>query len=439
MKTRPNILYIHSHDTGQVIQPYGYPVSTPNLQKLAEEGVLFRKSFTVSPTCSPSRSALLTGMYPHNNGMTGLAHRGWSLNDYKQHLIHQLRNHGYSSTLIGTQHITGFGDEDRIGYDSAQSFLNTEDRVSTAIDFFSQAPTQPFFLSLGFYETHRDFYDPDPEIGGMLEDLRYVRPPSPVPDNENTRQDMAQYAATVRYLDQCYGRVLEVLDRTSLKDNTLVICTTDHGIAFPGMKCTLTDHGIGVLLIIRGPGGFLGGKVINAMVTNLDILPTLYDLLGLQAPSHLQGKSLLPLIHQETTQIHNEIYGEVNYHAAYEPQRSVRTERYKYIRYFGVRETPTLPNCDNSLSKQVWLDHGWADRARDQEQLFDLIFDPNETHNLVNDPDYKVVLKEMRQKLVQWMKETDDPLLNGPVPAPKGAVVNAEDAISPEEPTIPAS
>ena len=86
MKQPPNIIYMHSHDTGQYIQPYGYPISTPNLQRLAEEGVVFRNSFTVSPTCSPSRAALLTGLYPHNNGMTGLAHRGWSLNDYTQHL-----------------------------------------------------------------------------------------------------------------------------------------------------------------------------------------------------------------------------------------------------------------------------------------------------------------------------------------------------------------
>jgi arylsulfatase A-like enzyme len=113
--SRPNILYIHSHDTGRYIQPYGFDVPTPNLQKLAGEGILFRQAFDAAPTCSPSRAALLTGQCPHNNGMLGLAHRGFSLNDYNQHMIHWLRPHGYRSTLIGVQHIAK--DPHVIGYD----------------------------------------------------------------------------------------------------------------------------------------------------------------------------------------------------------------------------------------------------------------------------------------------------------------------------------
>ena len=98
---RPNILYIHSHDTGRYVQPYGYAVPTPNIQRLAEEGVLFRQAFCASPTCSPSRACLLTGQYAHNNGMLGLAHRGFSLNDYSHHLLHTLRRVGYVSALAG--------------------------------------------------------------------------------------------------------------------------------------------------------------------------------------------------------------------------------------------------------------------------------------------------------------------------------------------------
>ena len=118
---RPNILYIHSHDTGRYVQPYGHAVATPCLQSLAEEGVLFRQNFCINPTCSPSRAALLTGCYPHENGMTGLAHRGWSLNDYSQHIIHTLRKEGYLSVLAGAQHIASHTGEKRawqtIGYD----------------------------------------------------------------------------------------------------------------------------------------------------------------------------------------------------------------------------------------------------------------------------------------------------------------------------------
>src|SRR3954453_18517055 len=112
---RPNILYLHSHDTGRYIQPYGYAVPTPNLQKLAAEGFLFRQAFDAAPTCSPSRASLLTGQCPHSSGMLGLAHRGFSLNDYGQHVIHTLRKAGYNSALCGLQHIAR--DPKIIGYD----------------------------------------------------------------------------------------------------------------------------------------------------------------------------------------------------------------------------------------------------------------------------------------------------------------------------------
>ncbi len=102
MRNQRNILYMHSHDTGRYIQPYGCGIPTPNLQTLAEEGVLFRQAFCANPTCSPSRAALLTGSYPHQNGMFGLAHRGWSLDDYSQHLVHTLTAHGYAAALAGS-------------------------------------------------------------------------------------------------------------------------------------------------------------------------------------------------------------------------------------------------------------------------------------------------------------------------------------------------
>ncbi|HYA98698.1 MAG TPA: sulfatase-like hydrolase/transferase [Ktedonobacteraceae bacterium] len=104
--SHPNILYIHSHDTGRYVQPYGHAISTPNIQHLAEQGILFRKAFCVAPTCSPSRAGLLTGQYAHCSGMTGLAHRGFSLSDYNQHVVHTLRKAGYYSALIGEEHLS---------------------------------------------------------------------------------------------------------------------------------------------------------------------------------------------------------------------------------------------------------------------------------------------------------------------------------------------
>jgi N-sulfoglucosamine sulfohydrolase len=427
---RPNILYIHSHDTGRIIQPYGHAVPTPNLQRLAEQGILFRQNFCAAPTCSPSRAALLTGQCAHSSGMLGLAHRGFSLNDYNQHIVHTLRDVGYRSTLIGVQHVAM--QHATIGYDQivmVNSF-HAEHVAPAAIEYLGGGPQEPFFLSVGFAETHREFPEPGPQ-----EDPRYCRPPAPLPDTDRTRRDMAAFKASARILDRGIGAVLDALEANGLAEDTLVICTTDHGIAFPGMKCNLTDHGIGVMLIMRGPGGFTGGRVNDAMVSHVDLFPTICDLLEIEPPGWLQGKSMMPLIRGKVEQINDAVFAEVTYHAAYEPQRAVRTRRWKYIRRFDDRQSPVLPNCDDGFSKDVWLEHGWQDRAPASEQLYDLIFDPNEARNLAGELSMAGVLEEMRGRLDRWMRATDDPLLHGRVPAPAGARVNDPDGLSPDEPT----
>jgi arylsulfatase A-like enzyme len=244
---------------------------------------------------------------------------------------------------------------------------------------------------------------------------------------------MARFKASAAEFDRGVGAVLDALDANQLAENTLVICTTDHGIAFPGMKCNLTDHGIGVMLIVRGPHGFAGGQVCDALVSHVDLFPTLCDLVGIDRPAWLQGRSLMPLVRGEADQIREQIYAEVTYHAAYEPKRAVRTRRYKYIRRFDERSRPVLPNCDDSPSKDLWLAHGWAERPPAAEQLYDLIFDPNEACNRASDPAMREVLDDMRRRLERWMHDTDDPLLHGPVPAPPGARANDPDGISPRE------
>jgi arylsulfatase A-like enzyme len=246
---------------------------------------------------------------------------------------------------------------------------------------------------------------------------------------------MAAFKASAHKLDQGIGAVLDALEANGLAEDTLVVCTTDHGVAFPGMKCNLTDHGIGVMLIMRGPGGFTGGQVSDGMVSHVDLFPTICDLVEIEPPGWLQGRSMMPLVRGKVGQINDEVFAEVTYHAAYEPQRAVRTRRWKYIRRFDERPSPVLPNCDDGLSKDVWLEHGWQNRAPAPEQLYDLIFDPNEAHNLAGDPSTITVLEEMRGRLDRWMRATDDPLLRGPVPAPAGARVNDPDGLSPGEPT----
>ena len=423
---RPNIIYLHSHDTGRYVQPYGYDVPTPNIQRLADEGILFRQAFCAAPTCSPSRAALLTGQSAHSSGMTGLVNRGFGLADYSQHMLHTLRGAGYYSCLAGLQHLAK--DPTVLGFDEIRKPENNhvQNVAPTAIEFLNKPAQQPFFLDIGFFENHRKFPEPGP-----LDDPRHCRPPAPLPDTPETRYDMAAYRTMARDLDEGIGAILYALDATGLADNTLIINTTDHGVAFPGCKCNLTDHGMGVMLIMRGPGGFTGGKICDAMVSHIDIFPTLCDLLEIDEPAWLQGTSMLPLINDEAAEINDAVFAEVSYHAAYEPQRAVRTQRYKYIRRYVEHDGPILPNCDDSPSKDVWLQHGWQERSIAPEQLYDVVFDPNETSNLIADSAHQSVLKDLRARLDQWMEETDDPLLQGPVIPPGGAQVTLASESSP--------
>jgi arylsulfatase A-like enzyme len=245
---------------------------------------------------------------------------------------------------------------------------------------------------------------------------------------------MAAFKASARSLDQGIGAVLHALHDFGLVEDTLVLCTTDHGIAFPGAKATLTDRGIGVMMIVRGPSGFSGGKVIDAQVSHLDVYPTLCELAGVEAPGWLQGSSLMPLVRGEVERQHEEIFAEVTFHAAYEPQRAVRTERWKYIRRFDDYPGPVLANCDDSESKNQLVVAGWGEREVPRERLYDLVLDPAEGDNLAARPEFAEQLTDLRARLERWMQETDDPLLEGPVEPPPGAFVNEQQQVSPNEP-----
>jgi hypothetical protein len=368
---------------------------------LADQGVLFREAFCAAPTCSGSRASLLTGQYCHNNGMMGLAHRGWTLNDYGKHWVHTLREAGYRSVLIGEQHIST--DPRVIGFDRVVEVDShrAEAVAPTTIETLHQQPEGPWFLSVGFFETHRSFFAPT-----SVRDTLYSLPPTGLPDVPATRRDMAAFKASARSLDQGIGAVLHALHDLDLTDNTLVLCTTDHGVAFPNAKATLYDRGTGVMMLARGPGGFTGGKVLDAMVSHLDVYPTICELAGIGPPSWLQGKSLMPIVRGETDRLHDAIFAEITYHAAYEPQRSARTERWKYIRRFHDYPHPVLANCDDSASKDLWVEHGWGERLVPEEQLY-TCSSLRRGRNLAGDLVARRCADRDARALQTWMRETE--------------------------------
>lgn len=439
MADQPNILFMHSHNTGTYVEPYGHAVPTPHLQKLSEEGVLFRKAFATAPTCSPSRASFLTGMFPHSSGMLGLAHRGFSMSNYDWHAVRVLKAQGYFTASAGVEHTAP--DLDSIGYDVILSGLDTNypnqpnriDPADAVVDFLNHVSDQPFFINLGLNETHRPFHEAEPDTY-PAERAQFCVPPRPLPDTPETRADTADFKASARVMDDAFGKVLKALDENGLRENTLVCCFADHGLQFPRNMCNLTDHGLQVYCVVRGPGGFEGGREVNALVSLMDLLPTAYELAGIVQPEHVQGVSLVGLVNEDEDTVHDAIFGEVSYHAAYEPMRCVRTERYKYIRRYDGREKLVLPNVDDTPTKAFLLDHDWEDQPRDQEMLFDLMFDPDEAHNIIVCEDVADVVSDLQIRLDAWMQATDDPLLpDGKVVAPRGSRVNDSDGRSPNE------
>lgn len=434
---RPHIVYLHTHDTGRFVEPYGYPVPAPRLQRFAREGVLFRQAHSAAPTCSPSRAALLTGQSPHEAGMLGLAHLGFDLNDRQQHLIHTLRPAGYTTAMIGVQHVAdGPREGDTLGYDE---HLEAPDHLAAsyaavAADYLARDHDQPFFLSVGLVETHilvRDghtFGYPPRE-----EDLRTARPPAHLPDTPSTRRDWASYLASAKAADAAFGTVLDALEEHGLAQDTLVVVTTDHGVPLPGMKSTLSDLGTGVMLMMRGPGGFTGGRVVDDLVGQIDLFPTLCDLLEIPPPAWLTGRSLLPLLRGEDTG-HEHLFSEVTYHVAYDPQRSVRTRRHRYVRRFDGRTRPVLPNVDDCPTKDELVAGGTAHWPVPTEALHDLLLDPGETVNLLAAaapaPEILAERDRLDALLLEWMQTSHDPLLDGPVPQPRGYPYRDPDDVS---------
>ena len=289
----------------------------------------------------------LTGQLPHNNGMMGLAHRGFALRRPEQHLAQFLGRNGMETALCGIQHEGA--DVTALGYGQvlAQGAHSDAERAQEAVRFLSArtADSAPFFLSVGFSESHRAYAkhsDINPD---------FVQVPPCLPDTAETRADMADYMTSVREVDRCMGLVLDALRDSGLWEDTILLLTTDHGIAFPHMKCNLYDTGTGVTLCIKPAGNWCTPRALDALVSQLDVFPTLCDLLHLEKPDWLQGTSLLPLLLGEKEEVRGELVTEVTYHAAYEPLRALRTQRYTYIRRFDEEFCrPVLPNIDASPS-----------------------------------------------------------------------------------------
>jgi N-sulfoglucosamine sulfohydrolase len=424
---RPDVFVITCHDMGRHLGCYGVrTVRSPNLDRLASSGARFDAAFCSAPQCSPSRASLATGRYPHSHGVMGLAHGsfGWDLNPGERHVAALLREHGYHCHLFGLQHVTP--DPARLGFHSLHAQPGEEGAggaaaptVAAAFERFVQAPQAgaPLYVEINFVEPHRPY-----DFGGVGPDrtLGVVVPPY-LPQTGEAELEMAALQGAIHEVDRAIGSVVTALDGSRLSERpSLLVFSADHGIAMPRAKCTLYDPGIAIALLVRwrGEGGTAGIEVLD-LVSNVDVVPTIFEAAGLPSPQHAQGISLLPLLRGESRPGRDAVYAEKTFHSYYDPMRCIRTDRFKYIRSFEAAFAVEVPG-DVQQGAIFRADPSPYSADRDQPvELYDLREDPWEQDNLAGRHAVREVEAELAGRLWRWMAETRDPLLSGPTPSPR--------------------
>lgn len=430
-----NILIIHSHDLGRFLGCYGTStVDTPRLDQFAEESTLFESAFSTSPHCSPARASLFTGNYPQTHGVLGLAHApfDWDLHNPGSHLAHRLQGHGYRSELIGVHHESrDFADDEvarRLGFDRVRTGGSRDVVVARSNEAMIAAASsgQPFYLQIGFDEPHRIPSALDqPGIMGFLapgvepDSSRGYTVPGYLQDDAGAREEIAELQGAVNFLDHGVGEILDRLEQLGLHDDTIVVFTTDHGLALPRAKCTLFDSGLGVALLVRVPARSpWQGRRITGLVSHVDVVPTLLDLLGLNASAEMEGESLVPMVEADDPG-RNHVFGQFSFHTYYDPKRSVRSATHKLIVNFS--NAPSVMDPTQSWqhrSAPVQL-RGPAISTSEIFEFYELGSDPDELNNLAPEQWDGEILAGLAAALLAWMHQTTDPLLESAAISPR--------------------
>lgn len=408
-----NVLIVHWHDLGRYLGAYGHPdVSSPRLDRLAAEGILFTRAHATAPLCSPSRGSLFTGRYPQNNGLIGLAHHGWEYRDGIRTLPQILSEYGWYSALFGMQHETSY--PKRLGFDEFDVSNSYCDYVAEKADEWLRQSAedlvgQPFLLTAGFFETHR----PYPRDRYTPADSAEVEPPDYLPDTPEVRGDLADFYGAISAADTAVGRLLDALADTGLDATTWVVFFTDHGPPFPRAKSTLYDAGTGIGMIIRPPANRrLAPRVYDELFSAVDLVPTLLALLGIDAPADADGVSHARVLLEpgrRTTPVREHVYTMKTYHDSFDPIRAIRTKEYSYIENYVPRPLLDLPrDIEESPSGQAVAPFVTAPRP--ERELYDLRSDPTETTNLLADDgtDADDIASNLAVLLHDWRQRTGD-------------------------------
>lgn len=416
---RLNVLWIFGDDLGVEVGCYGQPlVKTPNIDRLASEGVRFTRAYTTAPVCSASRSGIATGMYQtaigaHNHR----SHRGdnYRLPGGAKTVAEYFRDAGYFTCNDKGSGVGGTGKTD----------YNFEcDKPFDGTDWRQRKDGQPFYGQINFSQPHRGF---KPDADNPIDPAKVELPPY-YPDHPVARKDFALYLEHVQNLDKAVGGALKRLEEDKLAEKTVIFFIGDNGRCHVRDKQFLYEGGLHVPLIVRWPGKLKGGAVRDDLVCSLDMTVSSLAAAGVEVPKHMHGQALFA----ENFQPRKCIFGARDRcDETVDRIRSVRNDRYKLIRNFMPERSYMQDNAYKQRSYPVWnllkelKAEGkltkeqalfTADR-RPPEELYDLKSDPHEVRNLVDSAEHADALKELRQALDQWIVDTKD---QGAIPETEG-------------------
>lgn len=421
---RPHIIGIFCHALGDWLGCYGRAdVDSPALDALADQGAVLEQHFSPAPSCSAARASLMTGRHPQSHGILGPADRGWRYRQGEQDLPALLERGGYHTVLIGLQderqdaYELTFAEADTVfladrGAPPGFSADEVAQRAAAWLTAHRNDQT-PFFLAVGFAEAQRPFGSEfDPDAAEML------AVPAFLPDLPLVRADLATFYGQIRALDAAVAIILNAMQDSGLDEDSFVFFTTDHGPDLPRAQMTLYDPGIKAAFVCRWPGQIPAGRRLARLTSHVDVLPTLLEAAGLGVPGRVEGGSFLRRLRGERGETRDAIFSQMTWHAGeYDPVRCVRTWRYKLIRNYQPGWPAPISDAVAQRFGEAFLVEHFG-RPRPAEELYDLVNDPAETRNLIDDPGHAMVKEELGDRLGNWMTTVNDPLLRGPIAAP---------------------
>lgn len=457
---RLNIVVLVADDHGQDTGAYGNTVvRTPHIDALAAEGVRFRHAYATTASCSASRSVLLTGLHNHRTAQYGHEHDYSHFQSYPdlRPLPVLLQDAGYRTARIGKFHVAP-ADTYRFEQVLTGNQRNPVEMAERTRAFVGARDARPFFLYVATADPHRgggttdgtptgpDRFGNRPEGYPGVDAVAYspadVIVPPWLPDTPATRAELAQYYQSISRLDQGVGRMVQVLKDAGVYERTLIVYLSDHGAAFPGAKTTVYEPGLRSPLIVRHPQARRRGEVSDAMVSWVDITPTILEAAGAVSPTYpqhilsadvraaatlpgthlLHGRSFLAAARGEPLPGWDEVYASHTFHEIqmYYPMRAVRDRRYKLI--WNIAWQLPFPFATDLWSSATWQaawtrgpDTAYGRRTvgryvqREEFELYDLEQDPHESHNLARDPAHAATLAAYTRKLRAFQERTSDP------------------------------